>query len=55
MQDRSQEGTRQNLDWFRPSRGVIDIRPILLYYAVEKLVTPDELRAATYIVQITAL
>jgi hypothetical protein len=25
------------LDWFRPSCGVIALRPILLYYAVEKL------------------
>jgi hypothetical protein len=23
------------LDWFRPSRGVIALRPILMYYAVE--------------------
>jgi hypothetical protein len=23
------------LDWFRPSRGVIDIRPVLMYYIIE--------------------
>jgi hypothetical protein len=51
MQDQSQGRTRQDLDWFRPSRRVITLRPILLYYAVERLVAPDELRAATYIIK----
>jgi hypothetical protein len=27
------------LDWFEPSRGVIVIRPVLMYYAVE-IVSP---------------
>jgi hypothetical protein len=49
MQDQSQGGRWQDLDWFRPSRGVIALRPILLYYAAKKLVILDELRAATYI------
>jgi hypothetical protein len=40
---------RQGLDWFRPSRRVIALRPVSMYYAIEKLVVPDELRAATYI------
>jgi hypothetical protein len=43
------------LDWFRPSQRVMPLRPVLLYYAVEKLVTSDELRAATYIVWRTDL
>jgi hypothetical protein len=37
------------------SQAVILIRPVLLYYVVEKLVTPDELWADTYIVRRTAL
>jgi hypothetical protein len=41
--------TRQDIDWFRPSRKVIALRSILLYYAMEKLVAPDELRVTTYI------
>jgi hypothetical protein len=49
MQDQSQGRTWRYLDWFRPSRRVIALRLILLYYIVEKLVAPDELRAATYI------
>jgi hypothetical protein len=40
---------RQGLDWFKPSRRVKVICPILLYYAVEKMVVPDELQAVTYI------
>jgi hypothetical protein len=47
--------TRRDLDWFRLSRRVIGIRPVLLYYAVEKLVAPDELYTATYIVKRTVL
>jgi hypothetical protein len=49
MQDQSQGGTLIDLDWFRPSRRVIALRPVLLYYAMEKLVAPDELWATTYI------
>jgi hypothetical protein len=37
MQDQSRGWTQQSLDWFRPSRGVTTIRPILLYYAMQKL------------------
>jgi hypothetical protein len=47
--------TRRGLDWFRSSRRVIALRPVSLYYAVKKLVVPDELWAATYIVKRTAL
>jgi hypothetical protein len=50
MQNQSQERTRRNLDWFKPSQSVIALRPVLLYYAMENLVAPDELRAATFIV-----
>jgi hypothetical protein len=32
-----------------PSQRVIALRPLSLYYTVEKLVALDELRAATYI------
>jgi hypothetical protein len=39
-----------SLDWFRPSRGVIVIRPIFLYYTV-KFDAPDELWATTYIIR----
>jgi hypothetical protein len=55
MQDQSQVGTRRGLDWFMPSRRVIALRPVLLYYAVEKSVVPDELRTATCIDWRTAL
>jgi hypothetical protein len=48
MQDQSQGGTQRGLDWFMPSREVIALRPVLLYYVVEKLVASDELWAATY-------
>jgi hypothetical protein len=54
-QDQSQGGTRQDLDWFNLSRGVIALHPVLLYYAVEKLVDPDELWVTTYIGQRTGL
>jgi hypothetical protein len=37
MQYQSRGWTWWVLDWFRPSRRVIAIRPVLLYYAVEKL------------------
>jgi hypothetical protein len=47
--------TRRGLDWFRPSRRVIAICPVSLYYAMEKLVALYELRAATYIVKRIAL
>jgi hypothetical protein len=40
---------RRDLDWFRLSRRVIVLHPISLYYAMEKLVAPNELRAANYI------
>jgi hypothetical protein len=50
MQNQSQERTRRNLDWFKPSQSVIALHPVLLYYAMENLVAPDELRAATFIV-----
>jgi hypothetical protein len=46
---------RRGLDWSRPSRRVIAIHPVSLYYAVRELVTPDELQAATYIYWRTAL
>jgi hypothetical protein len=49
MQDQSQGVTQRGLDWFMPSREVIALRPVLLYYVVEKLVASDELWAATYI------
>jgi hypothetical protein len=39
-----------DLDWFRPSRGVIALRPVLLYYAM-KFDAPDRLQVATFIVQ----
>jgi hypothetical protein len=55
MQDQSRGRTRWDLYWFRPSWRVIALHPVLLYYAVEKLVAPDELRAATYIGWRTAL
>jgi hypothetical protein len=38
MQDQSRAGTQRDLDWFKPSRGVIALCPVLLYYVVEKLV-----------------
>jgi hypothetical protein len=41
--------TWQGLDSFGPSQRVKAIRLVLLYYAMEKLFAPDELRAATYI------
>jgi hypothetical protein len=44
MQDQSQGRRRRDLDYFMPSRSVIALRPVLLYYAVEKLVVVDELR-----------
>jgi hypothetical protein len=47
--------TMRFLDWFRPSQRVIDLRPVSLYYAVEKLVAPDELWVASYIDWRTAL
>jgi hypothetical protein len=50
MQHQSQGGTRRGLEWFRSSQRVIAIRLELLYYAVEKLVAPAELWAATYVV-----
>jgi hypothetical protein len=50
IQDQSQGGTRQGLDWFRPSWRVIALRPVLLYYTMKKLVAPNELWATTYIV-----
>jgi hypothetical protein len=50
MQDQFQGGTWQDLDWFRPSQEVITLRLVLLYYAVEKLVAPDVLQAAIYVV-----
>jgi hypothetical protein len=40
---------QRGLDWFRPSRRVIALCLVSLYYAVEKLVVPDELWGATYI------
>jgi hypothetical protein len=51
------------LDWFRHSRGVTVIRPVLLYYVVDcfvrwfvgSLVAPDTSRIATFIVRRTAL
>jgi hypothetical protein len=45
------------LDWFIPFRGVIALRSVLLYYAVEKyeLLAPDVLRAVTFIVRRTGL
>jgi hypothetical protein len=49
-QDQSQGRIRQDLDCFRPSGGVITLRLVLLHYAVKKLVVPNELRAATYVV-----
>jgi hypothetical protein len=39
----------RDLVWFRSSRRVITLRIVLLYYAVEEFVAPDELQAATYI------
>jgi hypothetical protein len=39
----------RGLDWFRPSRGVIALRLVSLYYAVGKVITPNELRTVTYI------
>jgi hypothetical protein len=46
---------RRGWDWIRPSQRVLTLRPVSLYYAVEKLVVPDELRDVTYIDWITAL
>jgi hypothetical protein len=43
------KNARGDVDWFRPPRGAIGLRPVSLYYAVGKLVKPDKLRAATYI------
>jgi hypothetical protein len=48
-QDQSQEKHNDVLDWFMPSQRVIVLRPVSLYYALEKLITPDELRVTTYI------
>jgi hypothetical protein len=47
--------TRQGLDWFRPSRGVIALHPVSLYYAMGKLVALYELQATSYIEWRTAL
>jgi hypothetical protein len=55
MQDQSRGGIRRDLDWFKPSREVITLCQVLLYYVVEKLVAPDELHAATYIDRRTGL
>jgi hypothetical protein len=55
MQDQSRGGIRRDLDWFKHSRKVITLRQVLLYYVVEKLVAPDELQTATYIVRRTGL
>jgi hypothetical protein len=33
--------THRDLDWSRPSRRVIVLRPILMYYAVEKIGLPQ--------------
>jgi hypothetical protein len=55
MQDQSQGGTRRGLDWFKSSRRVIAIHLVLLYYAVKKLVAPDDLQAVIYIVWRTVL
>jgi hypothetical protein len=41
-----------SLDWFRPSRGVIDIRPIFVILCY-KIRCPDELCVATYIIRRT--
>jgi hypothetical protein len=54
-QDQSQGETRRDLDWFMPSYRVIALHPLLPYYAVKKLVAPDELRAGTYIGRRTSL
>jgi hypothetical protein len=36
QRDHSHVNTRYEvLDWFRPSRGVIALRPVLMYYATE--------------------
>jgi hypothetical protein len=43
--------TRRCLDWFRYSQRVTIIHALSVYYAVEKFVTPDKLRATTYIVK----
>jgi hypothetical protein len=40
---------------FWPSQRVIALRLVSLYYAVKKLVVPNELQAATYIVKRTVL
>jgi hypothetical protein len=40
---------RRVLDWFKPSRRVIALRLVSLYYTVGELVAPDELQVATYI------
>jgi hypothetical protein len=47
--------TQRGLDWFKPSWRVIALHPALLYYAMKRLVAPDELWAATYIDCRTAL
>jgi hypothetical protein len=49
MQDQSHGWTRWVLNWFRPSRGIIVIRPVLLYYAM-KFDTPDRLQVTAFIV-----
>jgi hypothetical protein len=45
------------LDWFMPSYVVIVLPSVLMYYIVEnyKLLAPDALQAATFIVRRTAL
>jgi hypothetical protein len=40
--------TRWGLDWFRPSRRVIVLYPVLLYYAMKRLVVPNELDCYLY-------
>jgi hypothetical protein len=47
-QDQSRK-TRRGLDWFRPSRRVIALRPVSLCYVVKKLAVSDKLWIATYI------
>jgi hypothetical protein len=51
MQDQFQKGTQRDLDEFRPSRRVIIVHPVWLYYAMEKLVAPDVLQVASYIIR----
>jgi hypothetical protein len=49
------KNAQQCLDWSRPSRRVIALRPVSLYYAIGKLVASDKLQTATYIDWKTAL